>query len=241
MTPEFEAFYDSHLAKAEGGRTNHKDDAGRETWYGVSSAFLDGIGKVGPITKEEAKHIFYDYFWEPTGCQDMDPIAGWAYCDALVNHRPGPAAKMLQHSLEVTVDGMVGPATREAARSVNRKTFMERYRVYRMRFYVKICKGNPSQLSFLVGWTDRIHLLYQSMLITGLLKADLQKLAWYSPDNYSSTTKSVGIGAGMFGTVIALVWPDVDISALTSDPEVLKATIIATVTGLIAKWKSKTK
>lgn len=241
MTPEFEAFYGAHLAKAEGGVTNHKDDLGLQTWYGVSSAFLEGIGRVGPISKLDAKQLFFEHFWQPTGCQDMDPVAGWAYCDALVNHRPSPAAKMLQHALQVSEDGVVGPATKAAAKSINRKTFIERYRTYRSRFYVKICKRNPSQLSFLVGWMDRVHLLLQAMLITGLLKSDLQKLTWYSPDNFSSTTKSAGIGVGMFAAFIGLFWPDIDVDNLLSDPEALKASVIAMGTFLIAKWKSKTQ
>jgi hypothetical protein len=240
MTPEYEAFYDAHLQRAEGGVTNHKDDAGSETWYGVSSAFLDGIGRKGPVSREEAKQIFYDYFWEPSGCQQMDPVAAWAYCDALVNHRPAAAAKMLQHALQVTVDGVIGEETKAAAVSVNRKMFLERYRVYRVRFYVKICKNNISQMVFLVGWMDRVHILFEAILLQGLLKSELQKLPWYSPDNYTETTKSAGIGLGMAGAVIALFFPDIDLQNVLQDPEAFKATLIGVATFMTAKWKSRT-
>lgn len=242
MTPEFELFYDRHLSKVEGGIVDHNLDDGGATWYGISSGFLEDIGRKGPVSKADAKEIAYDYFWEPNGCQDMAPVAGWSYCDALFNHSPEAAAEMLQHALQVTVDGIVGPRTRKAAKSINTRLFIMRYRVYRTRYYAALVKDDPTQLAFLVGWVDRLNKLNQAMLVSGLLKETLKKLKWYSPARASVNVKAAGFGMLMLTAVVGLFWPDLDISSLKGlldDPVALKAALISVGGGLMARWRAK--
>lgn len=242
MTPEFESFYDNHLSLVEGGVVDHDLDKGGATWYGISSGFLDNIGRKGPVSKADAKKITFEYFWEANGCQEMDQVAAWSYCDAIFNHSPRAAGKMLQHGLQVTVDGSVGPKTREAARQVNRKLFIERYRVFRTRYYADLVKNDATQMVFLVGWIDRVHRLNQAMLVGGLFQNELKTLKWYSADNYSVNVKSAGFGGLTLVGVATLFWPDLDTSslkALTNDPDAMKAALISVGGGLMARWRAK--
>lgn len=233
MTPAFELFYDKHLSLVEGGVVDHNLDKGGATWYGISTGFLQGIGRQGPISKDDAKKIAFDYFWEPHGMDQMDPVAAWGYCDALFNHSSKAATRIFQSALDVTVDGIPGPMTRDAAKSINQKLFLERYRIARTRYYKELVEKDPTQLAFLVGWVDRVHRLQQAMLVNGLLTGELAKLPWYQ----SGTAKATGWGVLVAGLVTTLTSSGADTESIvewarTQLPQ-------GGLLGVIAAWLAK--
>lgn len=192
-SPAFNLFYDSHLSLVEGGVVDNDLDKGGATWYGISSGFLKTIGRQGPLSKSDAKKIAFDYFWEPNELDEMNQVAAWSYCDALFNHSQVAATRIFQVGLGVEADGVMGPKTREAAKSINQKLFIERYRVARTRYYTGLVKSDSTQLEFMVGWIDRVHRLNQALLTSGLLKGEITKLPWYT----SSTAKATGWGVAI--------------------------------------------
>ncbi|HXS59003.1 MAG TPA: putative peptidoglycan-binding domain-containing protein [Hanamia sp.] len=47
-------------------------------------------------------------------------------------------------------DSMIGEMNR-----LKDSLFVARYKIERVKYYLKICKHNPSQVKFLIGWIDR--------------------------------------------------------------------------------------
>jgi len=242
MTPAFELFYDQHLSPVEGGEVDIDVDRGGATWYGISSGFLKGIGRKGPISKADAKKISFEYFWEPAKCDEMDPVAAWSYCDALFNHSPRAAARIFQGALGVKVDGSVGPKTRAAAKDINQRLFVERYRIARTRYYVSLVKNDPTQFTFFVGWVDRVHRLNQAMLVNGLFEQVLKDLPWHKSVLQSEQTKVNTIGVAGGGALLAMFFPDLDLSSVQGffeNPELWKAGVGGIVLRNVAKWRAK--
>lgn len=151
---------------------------------------------------------------------------------------------MLQHALDVKVDGVVGPKTREAAVAVNRRLFVARYRVFRTRYYWNLVQAKPEQAKFLVGWIDRVHRLNEAMLIAGLFEADLQTLPWYR--RVGGETKINLATGGLFAGALAMLFPDVDLTAVdlnrwiptifTTDAAGWKSIIVAAVGRYLMRW-----
>ena len=141
-------------------------DSGGKTWWGLTEKFLSGIGKSGPITKQQAISIYYDYIWTANHCDSMSPIVGWTYGDSVVNHRPRSAARIMQFALNVKPDGIVGPITLRAATNpnINQEKYWKRYREFRVGYYFDIVKNNPSQAKFIEGWVNRMFILAETVV-----------------------------------------------------------------------------
>lgn len=245
FSPAFEAWY-SYLQSVEGGVIDHDLDNGGATWHGISSRFLESIGRQGPISKGDAKLIAYDYFWEGIGAESMAPVVAWCYADAYFNHRPDAAVKLMQSALGVKQDGIVGPATRTAAgpNAVNARLFWEQYASARTALYTRLVKADSTQLAFLTGWNNRVRRLGQAMLVAGLAEPDLQAMPWYrkAMESAGPGTKATGIGVLSLGGLLALFAPDIDIDSvreLVNNPDALKATLGGFIAALIARLKLK--
>lgn len=149
------------VLRVEGNYSDEKHDRGGKTWFGFTEAFLDSVNENPPQTKERAKRLLYQYFWQPHHLADMDWFVAWCYGDALINHSPRSAAKCLQAGLQVKQDGAVGPITIKAASPgrIRRSDFWLRYAIRRTQLYFAIVRSNQSQQKFLKGWINRLHLL----------------------------------------------------------------------------------
>ncbi len=169
----------------EGGEVNDSADRGGPTNLGITlttlqalpdqdrDGFRDGdIDRDGDVDTADlralrAEHqarILYDYFWQPHGCEDLPPAPALCLFDGLLNHRPGPAKRLLQMGLGVSADGRVGPATRAAAESCDLHRFLPDYCSYRAQFYADLVRADSSQARFARGWYRRLFLLQQYLL-----------------------------------------------------------------------------
>ena len=159
----------------EGGYVDHPRDPGGATNFGISLNFmlltkdldLFDINKDGKIDKEDVKLLteeiaikaYKKYFWDAYKLDMFHTRISLILFDMYVNHRPNDVNRMLQRSLNdighnLKVDGLVGPATRNAINSSNVNDLSEALLKERERFYNTIVRNNPSQKVFLNGWIN---------------------------------------------------------------------------------------
>jgi lysozyme family protein len=171
----FEQFIDDILAN-EQGYTDHPDDRGGATCWGITVAVARRNGYTGPMQDlplSLAREIYRKrYIVEPwfDRVAVVDERIGFELLDTGVNMGPARAAEFLQRLLnalnakgsryaDVMVDGRIGPATIEALRAflrwrgVNGTTVLLRgLNALQAERYLQIAENNPSQESFFYGW-----------------------------------------------------------------------------------------
>ncbi len=106
-----EAF--SHVVGLEGGYVNDPRDPGGETKYGITKRDHPSVDIKG-LTVEDAKEIYRVQYWAPACCDAMPWPLNALVFDSAVNQGVETAKKLLQKSLGVTQDGVIGKATLSA-------------------------------------------------------------------------------------------------------------------------------
>lgn len=152
----------------EGGYSDHPDDPGGPTKYGISFVTLRlargraTVADVQELTKDEAITIMVEQYYDRLFDDLPEPIRLHLF-DASINHGPRRAVKLWQTALnregrDLAVDGIFGPKTLAASRmaaeaSVN--AIANALVDQRIRLYVHLVAAEPSQLAFLNGWIER--------------------------------------------------------------------------------------
>ncbi|TWG90304.1 lysozyme family protein [Mesorhizobium sp. J18] len=104
----------------EGGYSNHPDDPGGPTKYGITARTLGSSRKLGraataaevkALTVEEAETIYRKSYWSQSGGDLLPRGLDYAAFDFGVNSGPATAVKKLQEVIGVTQDGIVGVQT----------------------------------------------------------------------------------------------------------------------------------
>jgi lysozyme family protein len=128
--------YDAALARVlahEGGFTNHPDDPGGPTNFGITiydaRRYLNaGLSATPPwgsadrafmraMTVGQAQAIYRAKYRGALSCDALPAGVDYAVFDYGVNSGIGRAAKVLQRLLGVADDGVIGPATLAAAKT----------------------------------------------------------------------------------------------------------------------------
>jgi lysozyme family protein len=169
----------------EGGYVNDPADRGCVTNLGITlptlQALPDGdrdghrdgdIDRDGDVDADDIRalrvehqvRILYDYFWAPNRCEDLPPVVALCLFDGLLNHRPGPAKRLVQQGLGVPADGRIGPMTIAAAERCDPAQFLPEYCSYRSEFYATLVRADASQARFARGWYRRLFLLQHYLL-----------------------------------------------------------------------------
>lgn len=164
----FLAFLD-RLFEREGYVSNNAPDKGGLTYWGITKVALtrwfdrpavDADFK--GFTKELASQIYYQLYFIEAGIAVIH-TAGLTefaefFFDVNVNHGGG-GVKALQKAIHATPDGIVGNDTLQALwdkiKRTNRKQALSDLVDVRLRYYLDICKNDPTQLAFIVGWFNR--------------------------------------------------------------------------------------
>lgn len=150
------------VLKHEGGYVNDPKDAGGETNFGISKRIYPYLD-IKNLTKLQAKAIYLNDFWIPSGVEriDSDKIAEKVF-DTGVNIGTVNAIKLLQRACNLvfdarlTGDGVIGSKTLKIVNSiVDVDDFLKVYRSLQEDYYMKIVANNPSQKRFLRGWKKR--------------------------------------------------------------------------------------
>lgn len=176
MVPNFDIVAE-FLLKNEGGYSNHVQDKGGATNYGISLPYLRTLGALGDlnhdglineidirlIDKTKAKSFYKKGFWDKYGYERiLNPSIAEKVFDFAVNMGPKNAHRLLQKALNLSrfsntleEDGFLGPQTIEAVNRSNAKTLLLRLSGVAACYYIQIVEEQPSQKVFINGWLKR--------------------------------------------------------------------------------------
>lgn len=147
-----EAFHE--LLGHEGGYSDHPQDPGGETRWGVTERVARANGYKGSMKElpvEKAKEIYKKDYWDAVQADILPDEIRYTIFDAAVNSGPVQAIKWLQECLNVEQVGVLGPKTK-AALSVNTKPLKAKYLGIRLMFMTDL----KNWKSFNRGWAKRI-------------------------------------------------------------------------------------
>lgn len=156
--------------KAEGGYVDDPDDRGGATNMGVTQAVYDRWREVQRLKPRPVKEIgtdevraIYQEYWDAVDADFYTWPINAVMFDMAVNHGPASAKKLLQRTLGVAEDGVVGPRTQMAFNSFAADSLANEILWTRVDRYRALSVGN--QAKFLPGWLWRVKHLRQA---TGL-------------------------------------------------------------------------
>jgi len=157
----------AEVLRHEGGFVQHPRDPGGATKFGVTwealAAFREcsvSVDDVRNLTQAEAKTIYRRRFWDAVRSGDLPPGLDLAVFDFAVHSGPARAVRMLQDSLGVAADGIVGPVTLEAARRADPGDVIRRLTETRLGFLTRLATWPV----FGRGWRRRVLAVEQEAL-----------------------------------------------------------------------------
>ncbi|MAE83532.1 MAG: peptidoglycan-binding protein [Flammeovirgaceae bacterium] len=140
----------------EGGFSDHKDDKGGMTNFGISQRSYPLVD-IRNLTREQAIEIYYRDYWVKYKVEMLPHHLQGAFFDMAVNHGGRRAVKILQESAnnrnkkQIAVDGFIGKQTAKAVERLE----VDRLIAFRCLFFAKIVLNNETQMKFWVGWFRR--------------------------------------------------------------------------------------
>lgn len=145
--------------------TNDPADHGGATRYGVTQREYDAYRErrgelqrsVRFITMDEVRDIYRREYWERVQADNMPVPLDITMFDTGVLMGVGRAIRLLQMSLGVGVDGVIGPETREALSRADAYPVADRYTDLREARLRGIVERDPTQERFLRGWLNRLN------------------------------------------------------------------------------------
>jgi lysozyme family protein len=113
MANLFEAAVDFILS-VEGGLVNDPSDPGGLTKFGISQRAYPNLN-IRDLTPDAAKALYRQDYWNRCSCDKLPAGIAFVLFDAAVNQGVSASIRMLQRSLNLAQDGVIGPATLTAA------------------------------------------------------------------------------------------------------------------------------
>jgi lysozyme family protein len=149
-----------HVLTWEGGYVNHPADPGGATNRGVTQNTYDayrlgrGLARrsVRRITASEVADVYWRGYWMTVDACALPAGVDLCTFDAAVHSGPTQAVKWLQRALVVEADGIVGPVTLKAARTLDAEATINRMCDDRMRMLKRLKTWG----TFGRGWTIRV-------------------------------------------------------------------------------------
>ncbi len=143
----------------EGGYADNPKDPGGATNLGVTLATLSAWrgrpvtkAEVKALSRDEAQAIYKAQYWDTIKGDDLPAGIDYAMFDFSVNSGPARAVKLLQKTVGVDQDGVIGAKTLTAVRKLNPKSAVN-----------ALCDARLSWLrslstfkTFGKGWTSRV-------------------------------------------------------------------------------------
>lgn len=139
----------------EGGYSDHKDDPGGKTRYGITEAVAREVGYRGNMRElplDLAQRIYKDRYWDAVQAEHLPADIRYAVFDAAVNSGVAQAAKWLQRACGVKDDGVIGPQTIRAANALHPEGLKRKMLAQRLRFMATLANWP----AFGRGWANRI-------------------------------------------------------------------------------------
>lgn len=143
------------VLRSEGGYVNHPSDPGGATNFGITQRVARKHGYMGDmrnLPRATAIEIYRQDYWLAGQCQELPHAVAFQHFDACVNHGPRQAALFLQRAVGVKDDGVIGPKTLAAVRSMPQAQVVARQQAARLDFYTSL----STWPTFGKGWTRRM-------------------------------------------------------------------------------------
>ena len=158
------------LLKAEGGYVNDPYDPGGETNFGISKRSYPNED-IAAMTPERASELYKRDYWTPIQGDKLPDKMAVVLLDSAVNQGVMTAITLLQVSLKLHVDGIMGPKTLSAIeRSGDLGVWL--FLLHRAQRYMRT--RNVERYGF--NWGTRLCDLAEALFL------DPDKLAWVEPD-----------------------------------------------------------
>ena len=146
----------------EGGWSDHPDDRGGATQYGITLATYTNwrrsqglpdpsAADLRAITEEEVEAIYQQNYWDACRCDELPPPIALLVFDITVNAGPSRSIRLLQEALGVSVDGIIGPETLGAARAADPQEVAAEFTARRSLYYASLSTFK----TFGLGWLRR--------------------------------------------------------------------------------------
>ena len=158
----------------EGGYVNDPDDAGGETYKGISRAnhpnwkgwsIIDLAKSISTfpgnllnnVELQKQVELFYLYeFWIP---MKADLLSNQTSCDSIfafaVNTGMTTSIRIVQSIVGTNVDGIVGVKTLSKINSMDFGYFQAALTVAKLKYYLHVIRRRPTNKKFLLGWISR--------------------------------------------------------------------------------------
>ncbi|MEP9376962.1 glycosyl hydrolase 108 family protein [Aquabacter sp. CN5-332] len=153
------------IEKWEGTFDNDPDDPGGATNFGITIGDLArwrkrnvSVQEVADLPRPEARQIFMEFYWKPARCGELPLAIAQMVYDTSILAGLGRGGRTLQQALNkqgvgLAVDGIIGPATVNAARRGNLEEavgdFAEIAEAY--------LRGRPGFGKYGRGWMNRLN------------------------------------------------------------------------------------
>lgn len=159
------------IIEREGGFSDHPNDNGGATRYGITerTARRHGYeGKMRDLPYELAEQIYSAEYWEAVHASKLPAEVRENAVDFCVLAGPFQASRALQkavNSLSVTTklplkeDGVIGSKTIAAVKACYRPAVAVAYRALIAQYFITLARSKPRLRVFLDGWlTNRVEL-----------------------------------------------------------------------------------
>lgn len=147
-----------YVLQSEGGNDDDPADHGGRTSRGITQREYDAWRRekglptmdVWNAPQADIVAIYHDEYWEPL-CDTLPAGVDYIVFNNNVLDGPGRSTKLLQQALGVTPDGRVGPITREAIRTADAASLIQKLSAASAAFYRAL-----HQPKFTQGWLNRV-------------------------------------------------------------------------------------
>lgn len=207
--------YDEAMVKVyedEGGYSNDAGDPGGPTKYGITIHDARSYWKsnataadVRAMPKSVAADIYRKHYAAPVHYDDLPPGLDYAVFDYGINSGVSRGIKVLQRKLNLTADGVMGPATIKAAQEADTPKLISAIYAERLKFL----QGLGTWSTFGKGWGRRV----AEGKALALKLNSKYKDQWKTPSTMPPKAPTVGAGAVIIagGTSVATapqhLWP----------------------------------
>lgn len=135
----------------EGGYVNDPYDKGGETKYGISKKQYPHVD-IPNLTLEQARDIYHKDYWCRYKCDCLPDAVGLVLFDSVVNSNAKRMIKLLQETLGVSADGIMGNQTIGACNRLPLKKIINDFLDKRLAYLMTLSDWKR----FGKGWSNRI-------------------------------------------------------------------------------------
>lgn len=149
----------SFVLEAEGGISEDPNDPGGLTNFGISQRAYPSVN-IRKLTREDAIGIYKKDYFDAIHGDALPPAIAILLLDSAVNQGVSTAVRILQFSLGVRTDGVMGPQTLQAVGASSISKLVAEFVARRCNAYAL----NPAVTRYGLAWYRRVSRCHQLAL-----------------------------------------------------------------------------